>query len=280
LASWVVARSSGGRFLLRIEDLDAPRVVAGAEAAIENDLRWLGLPWDGPAVRQTERSAAYDEALTRLEALGLVYPCDCSRAEIARVASAPHSGEEAIYPGLCRERDPDRSMKRPPALRVRVPDEAVFYDDGAVGRIEQNLARGVGDFVLRRADGVYAYQLAVVVDDLAMQVTDVIRGADLITSTPRQTWLARVLGAAAPRYTHLPLVVAADGRRLEKRTPGSTIAALRSAGVAPEAIVGRLAHGLGLAETQTDATPSEVARAYSSRPRRWPTAPWPIPARW
>jgi glutamyl-tRNA synthetase len=273
-----VARSRGGHFLLRIEDLDTPRVVAGAEAAIESDLRWLGLPWDGAAVRQTERSAAYDEAIARLAAAGLVYPCDCSRAEIARVASAPHAGEEAIYPGLCRERDPERPMKRPPALRVRVPDEAISYDDGAVGRVEQNLARDVGDFVLRRGDGVYAYQLAVVVDDLAMQVTDVIRGADLVTSTPRQIWLARVLGAAAPRYTHLPLVVAPDGRRLEKRTPGSTVAALRSAGVAPDAIVGRLAHALGLTDTDAPTTPSDLARA--SRPPQWPTTPWPIPARW
>jgi glutamyl-tRNA synthetase len=280
LASWVVARSSAGQFLLRVEDLDTPRVVAGAEAAIENDLRWLGLTSDGSVVRQSDRSAAYDGALERLAARGLVYPCDCSRAEIARVASAPHAGEETTYPGFCRERDPGRPMKRPPALRARVPDEAVVYEDGAVGRVEQNLAREVGDFVLRRGDGVYAYQLAVVVDDLAMQITDVIRGADLVASTPRQIWLARVLGATPPRYTHLPLVVAPDGRRLEKRTPASTIAELRAAGVGPDAIVGRLAHGLALADTGAPATPSELARAYSLRPQRWPTVSWPIPSRW
>jgi glutamyl-tRNA synthetase len=280
LASWVVARSCGGRFLLRVEDLDAARVVAGAGAAIERDLAWLGLAWDGPVVRQTERSAAYDEAIARLSERGLVYPCDCSRAEISRIASAPHAAEEAAYPGLCRDRDPSRPMKRPPALRVRVPDEAMAYVDGAVGTVEQNLARDVGDFVLRRGDGVYAYQLAVVVDDVAMGVTDVIRGADLVASTPRQIWLARALGAVPPRYAHLPLVVAPDGRRLEKRTPGSTVAALRDAGVAPEAVVGRLARGLGLASQETPVTARELAAAWVGREPRWPEAPWPIPSAW
>jgi glutamyl-tRNA synthetase len=279
LASWVVARSDpGGAHVLRVEDLDPPRVVAGAEARIEEDLRWLGLDWDGAPARQSERAAHYEAAIAALAAKGLVYPCDCSRAEIARVASAPHPGEETVYPGLCRHRDPGRPMKRPPAIRVRVPDAIVAYEDAAVGHVEQNLAREVGDFVLRRGDGVFAYQLAVVVDDLDARITDVVRGADLVSSTPRQIWLARALGASPPRYTHVPLVVAPDGSRLEKRTRGIAVRELREAGTTAERIVGQLAHGLGLAPTPAPATPRAVADACAGRGRGivWRRDPWPI----
>jgi|SRR5579859_4374013 len=283
LSSWLVARRApGGLHAMRVEDLDPPRVVAGAEARILDDLRWLGLDWDGQVMHQSARGAAYEEAIATLAARGLVYPCDCSRAEIARVASAPHAGEETVYPGLCRDRDPARPMKREPALRVRVPDEVLLYDDGAVGRVEQRLAREVGDFVLRRADGVYAYQLAVVVDDLAAGITDVVRGADLVSSTPRQIWLAQMLGQAPPRYTHVPLVVAPDGARLEKRTAGVTVRELREAGVTPERIVGELAHGLGLAATAEPIAPralaGKLAEAANAGPLAWSRAPWPIPA--
>ena len=215
LASWVLARrEAGGSHVLRVEDLDRPRVVAGSEARIEDDLRWLGLDWDGEPVRQSERSAAYEEAIAALASQGLVYPCDCSRAEIARAASAPHAGEETVYPGLCRDRDPARAMKRPPSLRIRVPDAVIAYDDAVAGRVEQNLARDVGDFVLRRGDGIHAYQLAVTVDDLAAGVTDVVRGADLIPSTPRQIWLARSPGPLRPALHPRP-----PGRRPRRRAP-------------------------------------------------------------
>ncbi|HXN30286.1 MAG TPA: tRNA glutamyl-Q(34) synthetase GluQRS, partial [Polyangiaceae bacterium] len=249
LASWVLARRSGGDCVLRVEDIDRPRVVAGSQERIEEDLRWLGLTYDGGPFVQSERGALYERALARLAAAGLVYPCDCSRAEIARVASAPHGGEEVVYPGHCRERDPTRSMKRLPALRARVPTEAVSYEDGVVGPVVQELAREVGDFVLRRADGVFSYQLAVVVDDVAMGITDVVRGADLIASTPRQIWLADALGARPPRYAHVPLVVTEGGARLEKRTPGAIVRELREAGVPAARILGELAHGLGLTPT-------------------------------
>jgi glutamyl-tRNA synthetase len=276
LASWVVARREpGGVHVLRVEDLDPPRVVAGAEARIEEDLRWLGLDWDGAPVRQSERAARHEAAIAALSAKGLVYPCDCSRAEIARVASAPHPGEETVYPGLCRDRDPARPMKRQPSLRVRVPDVTVTYDDGAVGHVEQNLAREVGDFVLRRGDGVFAYQLAVVVDDLDARITDVVRGADLVSSTPRQIWLARTLGGTPPRYTHVPLVVAPDGSRLEKRTRGIGVRELRDAGIAAERIVGELAHGLGLAPTPEPTTPRAVVDACAGRAIAWRRDPWP-----
>jgi glutamyl-tRNA synthetase len=278
LASWVVAKRAGGRSLLRVEDIDRPRVVQGARERIEADLAWLGLGWDEAPVLQSERSAAYEEAVDVLSARGLVYPCDCSRAEIARVASAPHPGEDTPYPGLCRDRDPARVMKRPPALRFRVADEVVAYDDAIAGHVEQNLADEVGDFVLRRGDGVFAYQLAVVVDDLAMAVTDVVRGADLLSSAPRQIALARALGGTPPRFAHVPMVVTADGARLEKRTPGITIRSVRERGLSPERVLGALAGGLGLAPTDAPAAAAEIAaRSALLDPISWRRTPWPVP---
>jgi glutamyl-tRNA synthetase len=287
LASWAVARTGAGAFVVRVEDLDPPRVVRGSAERVLDDLRWLGLVWDeGPEVGgpyapyvQSARAAAYDAAISALEARGLVYPCDCSRAEIARVASAPHPGEEAVYPGTCRDRDPHRAFKRDPALRLRVPSDArIEVEDGALGPIAQDVLRDVGDFVLRRGDGVYAYQLAVVVDDLAMRITDVIRGADLASSTPRQVLLARLLGGEPPRYTHVPLVVASDGTRLAKRSGGASVRALRDAGVDARAIVGQLAHGLSLAPDDVPRAPSELPRIAAGH--AWPRAPWRVPGAW
>jgi glutamyl-tRNA synthetase len=290
LASWLIARATGGRFVVRTEDLDPPRVVRGAADAILGDLAWLGLDADegpreggpfGPYV-QSERGARYEEALEALRAEGLVYPCDCSRAEIARVASAPHDGEELRYPGTCRDKDPRRQPKRPPALRVRVPDEPIAFDDLAKGRVSQRLARDVGDFVLRRGDGVWAYQLAVVVDDLAMRIDLVVRGEDLLPSTPRQLWLARQLGAVElPRYAHLPLVVAPDGARLSKRTAGASIRALRERGIASEAIVGVLGAALGLGDGTPASPAALVACARASR-ESWlrGRTPLRVPAVW
>lgn len=272
LASWDLAKSHGGAFVVRVEDLDPPRVVRGAAKTILEDLRWLGLTWDeGPDVggphapyTQSARAASYEAVVDGLGARGLTYPCDCSRAEIVRVASAPHQGEELVYPGTCRDADPAREMKRAPAIRLRVPPGEVGFDDGVLGHFAHDVHRAVGDFVLRRGDGVFAYQLAVIVDDLAMRITDVVRGADLLASTPRQILLARMLGAEPPRFWHVPLVVATDGARLAKRTPGGTIKELREAGFAPGEIVETLREGLG-------------ASAGSGR---WRREPWPIPAAW
>ncbi len=269
LASWEVARRAGGALVVRVEDIDPPRVVRGAAKTILEDLQWLGLSWDeGPDVggscapyTQSARAPLYEATLEWLEARGLTYPCDCSRAEIARVASAPHAGEELVYPGTCRDADPSREMKRAPAIRLRVPPGVVGFEDGVIGPYAHDVHEVVGDFVLRRGDGVFAYQLAVTVDDVAMRITDVVRGADLLASTPRQILLARLLGADAPRYWHVPLVVATDGARLAKRTPGGTIKELREAGFAPEEIVRTLRGGLGA-------------------DGRWRTDPWPIPAAW
>jgi len=278
LASWVLALRSAGTCVLRIEDIDRPRVVPGSQARIEADLRWLGLDFDAGPVVQSGRTALYEDALARLVGAGLVYPCDCSRAEIARVASAPHEGEDVVYPGHCRTRDPARLMKRPPALRVRVADEVISFDDQVFGGVAQDLARSVGDFVLRRADGVFSYQLAVVVDDLAMGITDVVRGADLLSSTPRQIWLARALGERPPRYAHVPLVVGEGGARLEKRTPGAIVRRLREAGIPASRVVGELAHGLGLAPSSAPTTALELAHASASRELAWRRESWPIPA--
>jgi glutamyl-tRNA synthetase len=274
----VLARRCGGSFVLRIEDIDRPRVVPGARRRIEEDLRWLGLSWDETPLVQSERDARYEQALSTLAASGRVYPCDCSRAEVARVASAPHAGEDVVYPGICRTRDPARSMKRAPALRVALPAEVVAYEDTVAGVVSQRLDREVGDFVLRRGDGVFSYQLAVVVDDAAMRITDVVRGADLLSSTPRQLWLAGALGVTPPRYAHVPLVVGSDGARLEKRMPAGFVRRLREAGVAAERVVGELAHGLGLAAKNAPATPDDIVRACIDRPIAWRTQAWPIPA--
>ena len=280
LASWVVAHRVGGTSVLRIEDLDAARVDPLSERTIVQDLEWLGLPWSDGPVNQSARGRLYEEAIASLTELGLVYPCDCSRAEIARVALAPHAGEEVVYPGVCRHLDPSRPMKRAPALRVIVPNGIGAYEDGVLGSVSQRLDRDVGDFVLRRGDGAFAYQLAVVVDDLAMGITDVVRGADLVASTPRQIWLARTLGGHPPRYAHVPLVVADKGARLEKRTLGATIRELREAGVTSEQVVGELAHGLGLMPSPAPASPSAVARSCRERPLMFRREAWTIPESW
>ena len=225
LASWALARKhAGGASIMRVEDIDTPRVVAGSEARILEDLAWLGLDYD-ESDTQSKRIAIYEDALAKLKAAGLTYECDCSRAEIARAASAPHPGEELVYPGTCRDAPPDREMKRAPAIRLRVPERStVAFDDGVRGHIEQRIDLEVGDFVLRRGDGVFAYQLVVALDDALMNITDVIRADDLLASTPRQILLLRLLGFTAtdiPRYAHVPLFVASDGERLAKRTRGS-----------------------------------------------------------
>ncbi|AKU96152.1 glutamyl-Q-tRNA synthetase [Labilithrix luteola] len=291
LASWALARASGGITILRVEDVDTPRVVPGSAARIATDLAWLGLEWDeGPdeggthaPYIQSARSEIYDDALRKLEAAGLTYLCDCSRAEIARVASAPHAGEEMVYPGTCRHSPPDRELKRAPAIRLRVPDHTrISFVDRLRGPNEQHVDVSVGDFVLRRGDGVYAYQLVVAVDDALMNVSDVVRGVDLLGSTARQILLMRMLGFGdrVPSYTHVPLVVAPGGERLAKRTQGATVRELRERGVQAEEVVGHLAHGLGLVKGRArDMTASDVAKALVP-PEEWRKDAWPIPAHW
>jgi glutamyl-tRNA synthetase len=269
--------------VLRVEDIDTPRVVRGAASRIQDDLRWLGLTWDegpdaggpyGPYV-QSARIVRYADAIEALRARGLTYPCDCSRAEIAArtknnvepksttEASAPH-GEELVYPGTCRALPHDREMKRPPALRIRIPDDSVVtFADGVAGQVTSNVSTQCGDFVLQRGDGLYAYHLAVSLDDLAMKITDVVRGRDLLSSTARQILLMRLLGASEseiPCYTHVPLVLGKDGTRLAKRDPRVVVRDLRMSGVKPEAILGVLAFGLGIVSDNTPRSAVEIAR--------------------
>jgi len=256
LASWLDARAHGGRWLVRIEDLDTPRNVAGAAEAIVAQLDAVGLRADGPVVRQSERVALYEAALQALEANGRAYPCACSRRDLALAAAAPGAGDacgEAIYPGTCRAGLHGKA-RRSVRLRVEAVDGSgearIDWLDRRLGAQHQDVARAVGDFVLKRADGVFAYQLAVVVDDAEQGVTDVVRGEDLADSTARQILLQRLLGVPTPRYLHTPLVRTADGAKLSKQT-GATplalddpLAALRQAGD----VLGLLARGTTLAE--------------------------------
>jgi len=214
VGSWLFARKAGGRWLVRMEDLDTPRVVAGSADEILRALERYGLTWDGDVVYQSQRIALYDDALNELRAKHLVYDCGCSRSDLARTASAP-LGREPLYPGTCRDGLPTGRVAR--AVRFRTSHEVIGFDDLIRGRVEEDVAAETGDFVVRRADGVYAYQLAVVVDDAAQEVTQVVRGADLLTSTARQIALQRALGLPTPSYAHLPLVVNADGSKLGKR---------------------------------------------------------------
>jgi glutamyl-tRNA synthetase len=249
LLAWLQARAAGGRFALRIEDLDRDRCRPEWEPPLRDDLAWLGLDWDVEQQRQSERGDVYDEALDRLIAAGDVYECFCTRAEV-RAASAPH-GPEPVYPGTCRnlseaEREERRAAGRRAALRLRVEPEVLVFDDLVHGRCEREVAEG-GDFVVRRADGLHAYQLAVVVDDGEIDVTHVLRGDDLLSSTPRQLLLQRLLGLPAPVYAHVPLMRAPSGERLAKRHGDETLQSLRAAGRSSQEIVGALAMSVGLA---------------------------------
>jgi glutamyl-Q tRNA(Asp) synthetase len=214
LGSYCLARRSGGKWLLRIEDLDTPRVMAGAADEIQRTLERLGLAWDGEVLFQSRRLYRYELALEQLRHKGLLFACGCSRREI--LASAPHAGEEGpIYPGTCRSGLNEGS--RPSSLRLRVFEKQICFMDGVFGRREQCLKSAVGDFVLRRADGLFAYQLAVVVDDAESGVNQVVRGEDLLLSTPRQIYLQSCLGYPVPVYIHLPLVLTPDGEKVSKR---------------------------------------------------------------
>ena len=241
LVAWLRARQLGGEVVMRIEDIDTPRVVPGSADAICRDHEWLGLTWDEGPFFQSSRFEAYEAALDQLVSDELVYPCTCSRKEIAAIASAPHGDEGPRYPGTCRHgpTHPDR----PAALRFRFDDPSPGFDDRVAGAFREGMVGG--DFVLRRADGVFAYQLAVVVDDAAQHITEVIRGADLLSSTPRQIALYRALGYEVPAFVHLGLVVDEDGVRLSKRHGATAIAAAPRGGEdrggrgrSPRAVIG------------------------------------------
>ncbi len=249
LLAWLFARSAGARFLMRVEDLDSGRVRSQFEAEQLADVRALGIDWDGPVLRQSERTALYSEAIAHLDQAGLVYSCWCTRAEIREAVSAPHGPlPEGAYPGTCRrmtaaERADREASGRPPALRVRASAARVTFADRLAGAV----TGVVDDFVVRRNDGAFAYNLAVVVDDAEQGVGEVVRGADLLDSTPRQLWLGARLGLPAPRHAHVPLMLGPDGARLAKRHGAVTLADRAALGESPEAVRGALAASLGMA---------------------------------
>ena len=272
LMAWLGARSQGGRMVLRIEDLD-PRTKdrALAEQLIA-DFDWLGLDWDEGPWYQSDRLDVYEDALRQLESLGLTYPCFCTRAEL-HAASAPHASDgAAIYAGTCRGLSDDdvaeREKRRPAATRLIVPDEddpagTIEFDDLVYGHQREVLARECGDFLVRRSDGVFAYQLVTPLDDALMGVNQVVRGRDLLGSVARQTYVLRQLCHEAPTYAHVPLLVAPDGRRLSKRDRDLDLGALKEAGVTSQRIIGALATAIGLAETGEELTPHDLLPRFS-----------------
>lgn len=271
LLAWLDARSGGGELVLRIEDLDTQRTSRLFAVQLLDDLRWLGLDWDQgglePDYRQSRRTACYEEAFRLLEERGLIYPCYCSRTE-RMAASAPHREDGAVvYSGRCfrltaAERAKLERQGRRPAWRVRCPDLSVTVEDGNCGTYTENLARDCGDFIVRRSDGVFAYQLAVVVDDALMGVNHVVRGRDLLCSAPRQAWLHEVLGYPPPRFFHTPLLLAPDGRRLAKRDHDLDMGALRER-YSPGELTGLLAWYAGLVDRPEKVTAAELVPLFS-----------------
>lgn len=283
LLAWLFARAAGGAFVLRVEDLDHPRVRPHAAAQMLDDLRWLGLDWDeGPDVggllgpyTQSMRLALYDGALAHLRQCGLVYPCYCTRAELhalGGIASAPQGSDDTPrYPGACRdlterERHQREQEGRRPALRFRVPDGEIAFDDMIAGSQREQTAATVGDFVVRRSDGIVAYQLAVVVDDALMGITQVVRGSDLLTSTARQLALFDALGYTRPQqFAHVPVALDATGARMAKRDASAGIAGERTRGTDHRVVLGALAATAGLWPQGEPATPDQLVAAFDQR---------------
>jgi glutamyl-tRNA synthetase len=288
LIAWLAARGASGRMIVRLEDLDATRVRSDARAAILVDLRWLGLDWDeGPDVGgpsapyvQSDRLELYASALEELKRAERVYPCTCTRADIERAAAAPHAEDEGpTYPGTCASRtaaDARSLAGRPFAWRFRVPPGTVAWCDLVRGELAIDPARIGGDFVVARSDAGPSYQLAVVVDDAAMGVTQVIRGDDLVPSTPRQLLLYRALGLTAPSFGHVPLAIGPDGRRLAKRDASIKLATLRESGVDPRRLIGEIAHSCGLSPDPIPSSARDWIGPFDLR--RLPAEPWVVSA--
>ena len=255
LLSWLSARSQGGQWLLRIEDIDRGRSRQAWADLLMDDLQWLGLTWDGEPVYQSQRSDIYEHYFHVLQQQGQTYPCYCTRADLL-ATQAPHESDgRVVYPGTCRHKTPQPGV--PAATRLMVPDETITFIDGHYGKHSVNLATQVGDFVIRRKDGAWAYQLVVVIDDALMGVTEVVRGCDLLLSAPQQIWLAELLGFKAPQFTHLPLLCNQQGQRLSKRDQSLDMASLRERYTAPE-VTGLLAQYAGLQAEATPLLPQEL----------------------
>jgi glutamyl-tRNA synthetase len=259
LVAWLSARAAGGTVRLRIDDLDAARVKPGYVEQASADLRWLGLDWDGEPLYQSRRGEAYAAALQQLREAGRAYPCICSRKEIELASHAPHAGEEGpSYPGTCRHKPPPTGKRAAWRFAVHEDEQHVSFEDEVRGRCEYES----DDFVIFRNDGVAAYQLATVVDDIFLGVNEVVRGDDLLRSTARQCLLCRALGVKPPKFLHVPLVLDAAGERMAKRRDSTRLVALREAGVDPARVVGALASTCGWAENGEDTTPAELIQRF------------------
>jgi glutamyl-Q tRNA(Asp) synthetase len=265
LASWLDARAHGGVWIVRIEDLDPPREVRGAADDMLRTLSHFGFDSVEPVVYQSTRTDAYEAYAARLRTDGLLYECSCSRRQIEEAANALGL-KPGVYPGTCRAATATGRSDR--AWRVQVPDAVIGFDDRMAGHFEQNLARDVGDFVVRRAGGLWAYQLAVVVDDADQRITDVVRGADLLDNTPRQIFLQRALGLATPRYLHVPIVTNVRGEKLSKQTGARALASDDVRGA-----LERAAAHLGLPRIGADTRAALLARATELWRERWVTGP-------
>ena len=263
LIAWLHARLQGGTFLLRMEDLDVPRIVDGSADQILRDLEWLGLDWDGEVVYQSTRQSYYQSALESLEQQGLVYECFCSRKDIQQAVSAPHSST-GVYPGTCENltslQIDKKSQQKTPSLRLRVQNSKIEFRDGCLDIRKESLAQTVGDFVIKRADGLFAYQLAVIVDDLEQGVSEVVRGADLIDSTLRQIYLAQKLSTKqnSPNYWHVPLMLDRDGKRMSKRDGSESVQSWRDAGGSAEKLLGELSLSLALVSDSSSISSADL----------------------
>ena len=264
LIAWLSVRSQGGSLVLRMEDLDTQRTSKEYAQTLREDLLWLGLDWDLETSPQSERSAVYDRYFEKLLDLGLLYPCYCTRSQLHSV-NAPHLSDGTyVYPGTCRDltKAQQEAFRRDPAWRVHVPQRQWQLNDLCQGEYTQDLASECGDFVVRRADGVYVYQLAVTVDDCEAGVTEVVRGTDLLSSAPRQMYLQELFGFPHPTYGHVPLLMSADGRRLSKRDRDLDLGILRSRRT-PQWLVGTLAFAAGLTDTPQCVSARELAEEFS-----------------
>ncbi|MBR3873273.1 MAG: tRNA glutamyl-Q(34) synthetase GluQRS [Clostridia bacterium] len=261
MLAYLSVRHEGGRFLLRIEDLDIPRCPRALSLQAIEDLRWFGFTWDEEPLWQSQRSHIYQQHLDNLAKQGLIYPCFCTRAQL-HASVAPNLGDtQFVYQRTCANLTADEAARlaenRAPAMRVRVPDEVLCFQDGLYGDQCENLACDCGDFILRRSDGLFGYQLAVVVDDALSGVTQVVRGRDILSATPRQIYLLRRLGYPVPEYIHIPLLMDADGRRLAKRDRDLDLTALSRRFTAPQ-LLGKLAFSAGLLSEERPATLEEL----------------------
>ena len=264
LIAWLSVKSRGGYLVLRMEDLDTQRTSTEFADLLRGDLRWLGLSWDVETAPQSQRTEVYDRYFEKLEAMGLLYPCYCTRSQLHSV-NAPHLSDGTyVYPGTCRNLTQTQraAFSRAPSWRVQVPDRIWTVDDLAQGTYKENLATDCGDFVVRRADGVYVYQLAVTVDDGEAGVTEVVRGMDLLSSAPRQMYLQELFGFAHPQYGHVPMLLAPDGRRLSKRDKDMDLGYLQTQ-TTPEALLGLLGYASGLLDRATPISARELAGEFT-----------------